>query len=148
MVDGQPERERFFDVVGPVLDRATRAGRTVRAFGEMVALLAEAGNHVGAVKLELLWEEMQIARQFTLYCAYPINLFGSVELASAMDRVAASHGRVIPAESYTERASDDERLRAILDLAAEGAGARSGDCAAQADRGPAARIARRRAGGP
>jgi excisionase family DNA binding protein len=116
MVDESPDGERFFEVVGAALDRAVASCRRVRVFGEMVALLVEAGNYSGAVELEALWNDLQEHRPFTLYCAYPIAEFGSANLASTMERVTAHHGRVIPAESFTERASDDERARSVAKL--------------------------------
>jgi len=116
MVDESPVGDRFFDVVGAALDRAVTSRRRVRVFGEMVALLVESGNHQGAIELEVLWNALQEQRRFTLYCAYPIARFGSADLATTMQRVAERHGRVIPAESYTDRDSDDARMRAIAKL--------------------------------
>src|SRR5215212_8566453 len=45
MVDGMPDPERFRAVIGGVVARAAEGGRRVHVFGEMVALLAVAGNH-------------------------------------------------------------------------------------------------------
>src|SRR5688500_14907556 len=39
MVDGQPDQQKFFDVVGTTVSRASNSWNGVRAFGEMVGLL-------------------------------------------------------------------------------------------------------------
>lgn len=66
-VDG----EAFHRVIGPVVRRAAASGRPVRAYGEMVALLWEAGNVPAAVELERLWNDLAAETTFTLLCAYP-----------------------------------------------------------------------------
>ncbi|MDQ2952154.1 MAG: MEDS domain-containing protein, partial [Chloroflexota bacterium] len=58
-IDGRPDRQRFMATVGPLIERAEAAGNgDVRAFGEMVAVLAAAGNREGALRLEALWDEL------------------------------------------------------------------------------------------
>ena len=44
MVDGAPDPTRFAEVIGGVIARATTGRPRARIFGEMVALLAVAGN--------------------------------------------------------------------------------------------------------
>jgi hypothetical protein len=70
MVEGIPDPVLFRRTVGAMVERAARGGRTVRAFGEMVALLWADGNVTGALALETLWN-MASNRQFFLLCAYP-----------------------------------------------------------------------------
>ena len=72
MVDGTPDAGRFEEVVGGLVAEAASGGAAVRAFGEMVALLWDAGNIVGALKLEVLWNRLSQDHQFSLYCAYPM----------------------------------------------------------------------------
>jgi MEDS: MEthanogen/methylotroph, DcmR Sensory domain len=59
MVEGSPDRHRFFELVGGVISRAGEGGRAVRAFGEVVALLCAEGNYSGAIALESLWNELR-----------------------------------------------------------------------------------------
>src|SRR5687767_262391 len=70
MVDGMPDRDRFFDVVRPVLADFTKAGFSkTRLYGEMVDLL---WNHSmpATVALEQLWNEVLADTRVSLLCAY------------------------------------------------------------------------------
>jgi len=62
MVDGTPDRARFANVIGGLVERAEaksqRSGRGPTVFGEMVALLWEGGNTLAALQLEQLWNEL------------------------------------------------------------------------------------------
>jgi hypothetical protein len=55
MIDGTPDRERFFTSVGAIIAQAARRHGRVIAFGEMVALLWKADRTDAAVHLEHLW---------------------------------------------------------------------------------------------
>jgi hypothetical protein len=48
----------FRSVVGRLMSKAARSGRPVRAYGEMVALLWDAGHLDAAIDVELLWNEL------------------------------------------------------------------------------------------
>lgn len=65
------DRVAFRRVVGTLLRTAAQAGRPVRVYGEMVALLWDAGNVPAALALERLWNELAGEVAFTLLCAYP-----------------------------------------------------------------------------
>jgi len=108
-----PDPERFAEVIGGVIAQAAEQGRRVHAFGEMVALLAAAGNHRATIRLEELWNELGRMRAFALFCAYPMTQLRGSPLAELLDGVCATHRRVIPTESYTTLASPDEQLRAV-----------------------------------
>lgn len=114
MVDGEPEPALFSAAVGSVIARAAEAGRGVRIFGEMVALLWDDGNVQGAIRLEELWNELAEAHPFSLLCAYRIQDLGTD--TEAFHEVCAQHSRVIPAESYTGLSDPTERLLAITEL--------------------------------
>jgi signal transduction histidine kinase len=116
MVGGAPEPSRFDEVVGRLVGRLSAGGRRVRIFGEMVALLWAEGNPDAALRLETLWNDLQRSRPFLLFCAYPMNCFGGEGHAVPLGHVCASHTRVIPAESYTAHAGEDERILAIVEL--------------------------------
>src|SRR5439155_16792383 len=113
MVDGSPDPARFAAVAGGLIARAAAGGRRVRVFGEMVALLAVAGDHAAALRLEALWNELQQTHSFALFCAYPLNGLGGEALAGLLVDACAAHSRVIPAESYSALPTTDARLRAI-----------------------------------
>jgi signal transduction histidine kinase len=114
--NGSPDPRRFEETVGAVVARAAEAGKRVRAFGEMVALLWADGNAHAALELEGLWNGLQKTREFRLFCAYPLKSFEGETQGSKLGSVCATHSHVIPAESYTSLAREDERLRAITEL--------------------------------
>ncbi|MCA1695194.1 MAG: MEDS domain-containing protein [Actinobacteria bacterium] len=120
MVDNEPEQALFSAAMGSVIARAAEAGRGMRIFGEMVAVLWDEGNVGGAIRLEELWNELAKVHPFSLLCAYPLRGFGTEN--EAFVRVCACHTRVIPTESYTALAGADERLRAITELQLMAAG--------------------------
>jgi PAS domain S-box-containing protein len=91
MVDGWPDEGRFKSVVGGVVAEACVGGGLVHAFGEMVALLCAEGRYEAALRLEQLWNELAQAQEFSLFCAYPWNLFPSSELAHAFEHVCGAH---------------------------------------------------------
>lgn len=116
MVDGQPEPERFAELIGGIIARAAAKWPRVRVFGEMVALLWAEGHHDAALRLEELWNRLHETHAFSLFCAYPMNGGGTEVLAAALNGVCAAHSCVIPAESYTALTEPDARLRAIIQL--------------------------------
>jgi signal transduction histidine kinase len=63
-----------------------------------------------------LWNDLQKSHSFSLFCAYPMNGFSGEKLMEALNGVCTAHSRVIPAESYTDLANRDERLRVIIQL--------------------------------
>jgi len=117
MVDGWPDRTRFFDVVGGAVDRLRTASQSaharIAAFGEMVAILWAEGSSDAAMRLEQLWNELALTHAFHLHCAYPMRLFARAEDADQVERVCAEHDHVQPTEHYTALLDDDARMRNI-----------------------------------
>jgi signal transduction histidine kinase len=113
---GKPDPRRFAQVVGGVVSRASRGGRPVRVFGEMVALVAHEGNYAAAVRLEELWNDAQETSAFSLFCAYPLDRLNGEPHAEFVDTVCAMHSRVVPAESYAALPTADQRDAAIAAL--------------------------------
>jgi len=85
--------------IGSLIDSASAAGKHVRVFGEMVALLWEQGDVAGALELESLWNELATDRQFALLCGYPATMLDPASLED-LDRVCALHSSVAPPPSY------------------------------------------------
>jgi len=116
MDDAKPDAGRFEDVVGSLVVGAAAGQRRVRIYGEMVALLAGSGNHVATIRLEQLWNDLQHRHPFSLFCGYPMDRFGGEALAELLGDVCEEHSRVVPAESYSSLADQDDRLRAVAVL--------------------------------
>jgi hypothetical protein len=71
MPGGRLDSGSFERAIGGVIMRAGQAGRPVRAYGEMVALLWDAGLVNAAVQLEEMWNGMTLRHPFSLLCSYP-----------------------------------------------------------------------------
>lgn len=95
MVDGSPDGAAFDAVVGGVVRRAGEGGRRVRAFGEMVALLWDAGQVGAAIELEELWNRLGERLPFSLFCAYPNHLVAGDEHADSLASVCHLHSAIV-----------------------------------------------------
>jgi len=98
MVGNEPEAERFYSVIGAVI-QSSRQGRSrarVRVFGEMVDLLWRSGNRAAAIRLEELWSELARLHSFTLLCAYSMGNFYMPGDGELFDKVCSRHSHVIP----------------------------------------------------
>jgi signal transduction histidine kinase len=118
MIDGEPDWQRFQPLIAGTLAEARKASPTqsVGVFGEMVAVLWEAGKKQAAIHLEELWNQLAKVETFSLLCAYPAKLFQDAGDSEAFAEVCGAHSAVIPDESYTSLTSENERLRAIASL--------------------------------
>jgi hypothetical protein len=81
--------------MSPVLKRALARPGPVRIFGEMVALLWDAGNAGAAVDLEALWNELGRQYSFSLLCAYPAGAVAADEYADELAQICAAHSAVL-----------------------------------------------------
>jgi hypothetical protein len=75
LVSAKPDRDQFFSVMDQILASPSLRGRPVRVYGEMVVRLWHAGLPEAALHLEDLWNLLANRYQFSLLCAYPMNLF-------------------------------------------------------------------------
>src|SRR5438128_2169854 len=73
--------------------------RGLVVFGEMVSVLWNEGNRVGALALEHLWNEVLKQQAFQLHCAYPRTLFVGDE--AGIFNICESHSQIlgVPAQS-------------------------------------------------
>jgi CheY-like chemotaxis protein len=67
---GRVDEQRFSEVVGPVVLGAERLSPRIRAYGEMVDLLWQAGEVSIAVTLEQCWNRLLATARCDLHCAY------------------------------------------------------------------------------
>jgi len=107
---GMPDRARFDAVVGGMIRGLREDGSTVRAFGEMVDLLAAEGDFHGAERLEALWNELGESAPMTLLCGYSSASFGDTRSTAALRRICDAHSSAVadpldPLGSYLLRAS-------------------------------------------
>lgn len=105
MADGAPDAALFQETVGAVMDVASQDGRKVCVYGEMVALLWDAGDVASALALEDLWNDLAEIRAFDLLCAYPTSFFGDESTRAAFERICEQHSAVIPCGSSSHGAT-------------------------------------------
>jgi MEDS: MEthanogen/methylotroph, DcmR Sensory domain len=113
MVDGYPDADRFERSVGAVVRaEAARIGsrHRLRVYGEMVGLLWEARQFPAALRLEQLWNRLQKAISFDLFCGYPINIFDTQFRGGTVDALLCAHTHVLPS-------GDNNALESAIDRA-------------------------------
>jgi anti-sigma regulatory factor (Ser/Thr protein kinase) len=93
IVGGRIDREAFDREIGDTMRTACERGGEVRAYGEIVDLLWQAGNTPGAIELERLWNELIAELRFELLCAYHSEAAGAPEHRHALQEVCQLHTR-------------------------------------------------------
>lgn len=112
MPDGRIDPDAFRAVVGGLVREVSRGGREVRAYGEMVALLWDAGDVLSAIELEKLWNELARELEFSLWCAYHSRSLAVHEHADELHDVCQLHTAVIDAATARFAAGADSPLAA------------------------------------
>jgi len=114
MVHGKPDWKRFDMSVGAIV-RQLRAQAGVRAYGEMVDLLWNAGHSAAANLLEQFWNKLLASNGFSLFCAYQIDVFGKEFQMGVLDDVLSTHTHVVSAGTHSDlEASLNHALNAVL----------------------------------
>src|SRR5579872_5501162 len=101
---GQLDRDAFDRLIGRLIADAGQGERPVRAYGEMVALLWDAGLVNDAVQLEEMWSSLGLTRPFSLFCSYPARSVTGDGHLEAFAEVCRLHGSVVggwPAQTRT-----------------------------------------------
>jgi hypothetical protein len=98
MINNWPDEALFEEYISQLVTRASKDGRKVRAFGEMVAVLWQQGHNGATVKLEHLWCRLHDRKQFSLYCAYPKNGF-TQSAGDSMDTICTAHSKIIDGQT-------------------------------------------------
>jgi hypothetical protein len=93
--NGSADAGGFDTVIGKLIRQAARSGRPVRAYGEMVALLWEAGLLTAAIELEEMWNDLIRKERFALLCAYPAGPVAGEEHSAAFSEVCQLHAAVV-----------------------------------------------------
>lgn len=92
--DDQLDHSRFQDIAEGLISRAASAGRPVRVYGEMVALLWDAGQVTLALELETLWNNLRARLSFSLLCGYPARVAALDSELGAVEQVCRLHTEV------------------------------------------------------
>lgn len=98
MVNGQPDRARFFTVVGDLIETSARAARAERprvaACGECAALLLAQGKVEAAIRLEQFWNEVAKTYEVDILCGYPLASFHNMVSGQTFPRICAEHSAI------------------------------------------------------
>lgn len=84
---------RFDEVIGGLIRAHARPGHPIRVYGEMVAVLWDAGQVTAALELEDLWNDLAATVDFSLLCGYPRH--STLAGDDAIRRVCDAHGSVL-----------------------------------------------------
>jgi hypothetical protein len=97
LVDGEPDEAQFREVVAAIISQVRSARPAgLRAYGEMVAVLWAEGRRASAIRLDQFWNKLLRDREFSLYCAYPIDIFSPDFQIPRVDALLCDHTHLIP----------------------------------------------------
>ncbi len=104
MIHGQPDWWRFKNTLEGAIDRLrpTGNGVTLGAYGEMVGQLWTMGEYSAAITLEGFWNELLSAVGFSLFCAYPIDIFDPEFQMNGIDAILCDHTHLLPTGDDSE----------------------------------------------
>jgi hypothetical protein len=117
MPDGTPDPERFERIAGEIVDRASRGGRRVMVYGEMVALLWAGGDVASTIAVEDMWNDLAVTHSFGLLCAYPMRDFDD-DSRAAFKEICARHSEA-RSSADPPSVSDAEHRRIVAELRRE-----------------------------
>jgi hypothetical protein len=122
MVGDMPDPRRFRDFLAELMSGVPPdfSVTRIRAYGEMVDLLAREGNVAAAVRLEQLWHDALQENPFSLLCAYLMDTFSRPGDSDRIRDVFATHSHVIPTERIVALADPEQQLREIALLQQRG----------------------------
>jgi hypothetical protein len=95
LAGNRPDPDGFEQVIGGLIRQAAGTGRPVQVYGEMVALLWEAGHVTAALEIEGLWNDLAARLPFALTCGYPAQSVAGEDLAEPVEEVRRLHSAVV-----------------------------------------------------
>ena len=111
-----PSAERFEALVAQVVRALAAKTNRLRIYGDMVDILAGAGDYASAHRLETFWNDLASQVSFQLYCGYSASSFESSYQFEALRMICRCHSAL--------QSSRDDTLSTLL-LDAAGAAARA-----------------------
>jgi hypothetical protein len=103
MVDGMPDADLFNANVTRAIERVCRGRKdlTIRAYGEMVDILWQAGQDVAAIRLEMLWNKLAMTHDFALLCGYAM---GSFYKDASLAEIHHQHSHIVAGQGLAAHA--------------------------------------------
>ena len=94
MIGDRPDPASLDLVIGSLIRRALAAGPAVRLYGEMSALLWDAGHIGAAIELETLWNRLGQDLRLSSLCGYRAPLITGPEEPAALPELYDLHTEV------------------------------------------------------
>lgn len=113
MVDGRPDWSRFDKTISKAVGSLRcPESRRIRAFGEMVGILWTQGQYSAATRIEEFWNRILASMRASLFCAYPVDVFGPEFDPRGLYAILCDHTHLLPIDS-------DESLAGCLNRAVD-----------------------------
>jgi anti-sigma regulatory factor (Ser/Thr protein kinase) len=119
MVDGWPDQRAFNAEMGELVRRAGGSSGRLRVFGEMVALMWEAGHVSAAVELEALWNELGREAAFSLFCAYRAQSVIGDDHGESFRHLCHCHSAVVGGVPMAAQSGHGQRAEAARSFRGE-----------------------------
>ncbi len=124
MVNGRPDESRFREAVSSAFETLgsqspVGAGETaprIRAYGELVDVLARRGDFATLIRLEELWNEASEQHACSLLCAYDLASFREPSREAEFRAICSLHGHVLPTERFSALPDESARLWEVTRL--------------------------------
>jgi len=122
--DAKIDPQAFRKTIGAILREAGRRAGPVHVYGEMVGLLWEAGDVLGAIELEELWNTLAEELPFSLMCGYRRAAVSAPSHREALERVCQLHSSVHHAPRVRPSGGREVSARFLPEPGAPGAARR------------------------
>lgn len=106
----------FNKLIGTLIQKVTASFPKVRAYGEMVNVLAGQNNFEAVNALEKLWNELIKRHSISLLCGYTFDHFKKENQNFAFNEICKAHSYITPSEKYGQFKSQEELHRYIAEL--------------------------------
>ena len=93
--NGRVDHAAFASAMDSVMQQAARSRRPIRMFGEMVSMLWNAGDVIGAIELETQCNQLRREVRLSMLCAYHGESLWDDSHADALSAVCRLHSAVL-----------------------------------------------------
>lgn len=108
VVDGLPQWHRVNESASSIIENSLRRFGALRVYGEMVDLLWERGNRVGAAMLETHWNALAHQYPIDRLCVYRTNAAEKGAHNALLRCVCRTHSRILPRTGYPGTDAQDD----------------------------------------
>jgi hypothetical protein len=122
MVDGVPDLDLFNTAIQEALQAVVPRSpeRDVRAYGEMVGVLWQSHQYEAAISLEDHWNKLLHVTGISLFCGYPIDVFGEDIENPNLHAVLCAHTHMVAGTGSELGKALDSAMNEVLGSQADG----------------------------